>query len=369
MERFIGCFSDLQDPRDDNARHDLLEVLVIALCTVLCGGEDCTDMALFGRAKEAFLRQFLHLRHGIPSHDTFSRVFRLLDPVKFHACFLQFMQRFAETTQGVVAIDGKTLRRSFDRAAGTSALHLISAWAADQRLVLGQLAVDDKSNEITAVPKLLNMLSLKGTIVTVDALNCQRHIAQQIVDQGGDYVLALKGNQGTLHADVSLFLDDPKAVADSAPSAVDGDHGRIETRTSTVSTDIAWLQEDHAWPGLAAIGKVVRTREVGAKMTTETAYYLLSTPLSAERFSTVARHHWGIENRLHWVLDVTMNEDQTRNRKDHGPENLALLRRLALNLARIEPSKGSMKGKLKRAGWDNAFLAQLLVQFANPQMR
>ncbi len=369
MEEFNACFADLEDPRDDNARHSLLEILVIALCTMVCGGEDCTDMALFGRAKEPFLREFLHLRHGIPSHDTFSRLFRLLDPAAFHACFLRFMQRFAETTQGVVAIDGKTLRHSFDRAAGTSALHLISAWAADQRLVLAQLAVDDKSNEITAVPKLLEMLSLSGTIVTVDALNCQRAIAQQIVAQGGDYVLALKGNQGTLHADVELFLDDPALVPDDTHTEVDGGHGRVETRTSMVSTDIDWLQDRHHWPALTAIAKVDRTRESGSKVTTETAYYLLSTALSAKRLGDVVRNHWGIENSLHWVLDVTMNEDQTRNRKDNGPENLALLRRLALNLARLEPSKGSMKGKLKRAGWDNAFLAQLLTQFANPQMR
>ena len=369
MDVFNACFSNLDDPRDSNARHDLHEMLVIALCTMLCGGEDCSDMALFGQAKEPFLRQFLRLRHGIPSHDTFSRLFRLLDPVKFHACFLRFMQQFTEATQGVVAIDGKTLRHSFDRAAGASPLHLISAWAADQRLVLGQMAVDGKSNEITAVPRLLELLSLKGTIVTVDALNCQRDIARQIVDQGGDYVLALKGNQGTLHADASLFLDDPKVRPDSSHQAVDGGHGRIETRTAMVSTDIGWLQQHHQWPGLAAIGKIVRTRETAAKTTTETAYYLLSTPLSAERFAEVARCHWGIENAVHWVLDVTMNEDYTRNRKDHGPENLALLRRFALNVARLEPSKGSMKGKLKRAGWDNAFLAQLLTQHANPQMR
>ncbi len=369
MEEFNACFSDLKDPRDDNARHDLLDILVIALCTMVCGGEDCTDMALFGRAKEPFLRQFLRLRHGIPSHDTFSRLFRLLDPVAFHAGFLRFMQRFAETTQGVVAIDGKTLRHSFDHAAGTSALHLISAWAADQRLVLGQLAVDGKSNEITAVPKLLEMLSLKGTIVTVDAMGCQRDIARQIVDRGGDYVLALKANQATLHEDVTLFLDDTQATLDSSHSEVDAGHGRIETRTAVVSSDIAWLQERHQWPGLAAIAKMTRTREDKAKITTETAYYLLSAPLPAERFGAVARHHWGIENGLHWVLDVTMNEDQTRNRKDNGPQNLALLRRLALNLARLEPSKGSMKGKLKRAGWDNDFLAKLLSQFAHPQMR
>ncbi len=369
MEEFNGCFADLRDPRDDNARHDLLEMVVIALCTMVCGGEDCTDMALFGRAKEPFLRQFLRLRHGVPSHDTFSRLFRLLDPVAFHGCFLQFMRRFAEAAQGVVAIDGKTLRHSFDRAAGTSALHLISAWAADQRLVLAQMAVDGKSNEITAVPKLLEMLSLKGAIVTADAMNCQRDIAQQVVDQGGDYVLALKGNQGTLHADVAQFLNDPELAPDSTHSEVDGGHGRIETRTSVVSTDIGWLQEQHQWPALAAIAKVNRTRENGAKVTTETAYYLISTPLSAKRLGTAVRGHWGIENSLHWVLDVTMNEDRTRNRKDNGPENLALLRRLALNLARLEPSKGSMKGKLKRAGWDNAFLTQILTQFANPQMR
>jgi predicted transposase YbfD/YdcC len=368
MDGFFGCFSELDDPRDDNARHDLLELLVIALCAVLCGAEDCSDMALFGRAKEAFFREFLSLRHGIPSHDTFSRVFRLLDPVKFHACFLVFMRRFSETIQGVIAIDGKTLRRSFDRASQKSALHLVSAWAAEQRLVLGQLAVDGKSNEITAVPELLKLLSLKGTIVTADALNCQRAIASQIVDQGGDYALALKGNQQAMHADVSLFLDDPAFVPDSIHTATDGDHGRIETRTSVVSTDIAWLQE-HQWPGLAAIGKVTRIREADGKTTTETAYYLLSAPLLAERFQDVVRHHWGIENSLHWVLDVTMNEDQSRNRKDHSPENLALLRRLALNIAKLEPSKGSMKGKLKQAGWDNAFLAKLLVQFAHPQMR
>lgn len=368
MEEFDGCFAGLDDPRDDNARHALNELLMIALCAVLCGAEDCSDMALFGRAKEGFLRQFLRLRHGIPSHDTFSRVFRLLDPQQFHDSFLRFMRRFAKTVAGVVAIDGKTLRHSFDRASGQSPLHLVSAWAAEQRLVLGQLAVDGKSNEITAVPKLLAMLSLKGTIITADALNCQRGIAEQVLAQGGDYVLALKGNQGCLHADIRLFLDDPRVKPDSTHTTVDADHGRIETRTALVSSDVAWLSH-HRWPGLAAIGKLTRSRQSAGKTTTETAYYLLSAPFTAERFGAVARHHWGIENSLHWVLDVTMNEDQTRNRKDNGPHNLALLRRLALNLARLEPTKGSMKGKLKRAGWDDAFLTQLLVQSANPQMR
>ena len=219
------------------------------------------------------------------------------------------------------------------------------------------------------MPKLLKMLSLKGGIVTADALNCQRAIAAQVVAQGGEYVLALKGNQGSLHDDVRRFLDDLQRPADAAHTTVDGDHGRIETRTSVVSTDIDWLQERHAWPELAAIGKVVRVREVATKVTSEVAYYLLSTPLTADRLGQVVRAHWGIENGLHWVLNVTMNEDQTRNRLDHGPQNIALLRRIAINLAKIEGSKGSMKGKIKRAGWDDAFLTRLLAQFAKSDMR
>jgi len=240
-------------------------------------------MARFAEAKEPFLRGILGLENGVPSHDTFSRLFRRLDPAQFGAAFQRFMARFSETIQGVVAIDGKVLRRSFDRASGKSALHMVSAWGCEQRLVLAQIATDAKSSEITAVPKLLEMLSLKGTIVTTDALNCQRAIAQQIVDQGGDYVLALKSNQGTLHDDVSTFLDEPTCKATASDQTVDADHGRIETRTATVSADIAWLQEDHRWPGLAAIGKVTRVRETATKTTIETAYYLLSSVLPAAR--------------------------------------------------------------------------------------
>jgi predicted transposase YbfD/YdcC len=375
MEEFAAVFAALDDPRTGNAkRHLLLEILLIALCTLLSGGTSCADMALFGRAKRAFLAEFLTLPHGVPSHDTFSRVFRLLDPAQFRACFMAFMRRFARTCPGgVVTIDGKALRRSFDRAAAASPLHLVSAWAVEQRLVLGQLAVDGKSNEITAVPRLLAMLALKDTIVTADALNCQRAVAEQVLRRGGDYVLALKGNQGTLHDDVRTFLDDP-ATPLACHTETDAGHGRIEIRHARVSHDVAWLQQHHAWPGLAALGKVVARREVvGGKTTVETRYYLLSTVLGPDRLNQVVRMHWDIENGLHWVLDVVLdvvlNEDGARNRKDHGPENLALLRRLALNLAKLEPSQGSMRGKLKRAGWDNAFLARLLAQFAHPQMR
>jgi predicted transposase YbfD/YdcC len=249
MDGFIACFEGLEDPRTGNAgRHDLLEILMIALCTVLCGGQSAVDMAEFAEDKEAFLRGFLTLEHGPPSHDTFSRVLRRLDPDQFRACFQRFMARFAEAAQGVIAIDGKVLRRSFDTASGKSALHMVTAWGCDQRLVLAQIATDEKSNEITAVPRLLEMLSLKGTIVTVDALNCQRDIARRIVDQGGDYVLALKGNQGTLHGDVTLFLEDPETRPTDTHTTVDGDHGRIETRACSVSTDIGWLRESHQWP-------------------------------------------------------------------------------------------------------------------------
>jgi predicted transposase YbfD/YdcC len=364
LDQFVACFEDLKDPRTGNAGlHGLHELLFIALCTVLSGGQGATDMARFAAAKEPFLRGFLKLENGLPSHDTFSRLFRLLDPEQFRAVFQRFMARFSETVQGVIAIDGKVLRRSFDRASNKSALHMVSAWGCDQRMVLAQIATEAKSNEITAVPKLLEMLSLKGTIVTVDALNCQREIAQKIVGQGGDYALALKGNQGTLHDDVVTYLNDPASKTITAKPVVDGDHGRIETRTATVSTNIEWLQDNHQWPGLAAIAKVHRTREIKGKTTSETAYYLLSADLSPERCNEAVRSHWGVENRLHWRLDVTMNEDQDRTRLGNAPHNLAVLRDMALNVMQKDKSKNSLRGKFMCAGWDDKYMARLMALF------
>ena len=364
MDQFAACWQELDDPRTGNAAlHDFNELLMIALCCVLSGGQGAVDMGLYARAKEPFLRGFLKLSNGLPSHDTFSRLFRRLDPEQFRAAFQRFMTKFSDQCQGVVAIDGKVLRRSFDRASSKSALHMVSAWGCEQRLVLAQIATDAKSNEITAVPKLLAMLSLKGAIVTTDALNCQRAIAQQIVDQGGDYALALKRNQGTLHDDVKLFLDDPACKATAAEPIVEADHGRIETRTAMVSTHIDWLQKDHQWPGLAAIGKVIRIREAPDKTSTETAYYLLSQALSAERFNEVVRQHWGVENRLHWRLDVVMNEDQDRTRLGNGPHNLAVLRHMAINAMQRDTTKGSLRGRFKRAGWDDTYLTSLLALF------
>ena len=340
MERFRACFAELADPRTGNAqRHELLEILLIALCATLCGAESCVDIALFGRAKEPFLRRFLRLPGGVPSHDTFSRLFRLLDPVAFEACFGRFVAAFAARIDEIVAVDGKTARRSFDRRSGTAPLHLVSAWACEQRLVLGQRRVDGHSNEIAAVPELLAMLALKGRIVTADAMHCQKDTAQAIIDREGDYVLALKANQPTLLADVRLLLDDPAAPPSEVAETVDGDHGRIEIRRAAIVHDAAWLAETHDWPGLAAVGKITASREIDGRATTTTRYYLLSKPLAAQRFNDIVRAHWQIENQLHWVLDVVMDEDQCRARKDHAPENLARLRRFALNLLANTPTK------------------------------
>ena len=363
MEGFATCFGDLDDPQCGNAKqHDLLEMLMIALSTFLCGGESCVDMADFAVEKESFLREFLSLKNGLPSHDTFSRLFRLLDPDAFRSCFRTFVARLAEGCNGVIAIDGKSMRRSFDKVSGKSPLHMVSAWCCEQRLVLGQLATDEKSNEITAIPKLLALLALDGRIVTIDAMGCQRAIARQIVGQGGEYVLALKGNQGTLHDDVRLFLEDPETPVQTAPTTVEGDHGRIETRNASLSADIAWLQERHNWPELAAVGKIARTREVKGTVSSETVYYLLSTPMAPVRFAQAAREHWGVENGLHWSLDVTMDEDRARNRKDNGPENLGILRHFALNLISKEPGKFSKRRKFNKAAWNNAYLLKLIAQ-------
>jgi len=362
MEGFRACFADLVDPRRGNAqRHELDEIVMVALLAMVSGAETCVDMALFGRSKEALLRRFLRLPGGIPSHDTFSRVFRLLDPAVFEACFARYVAALAERIEGVVAVDGKTMRRSFDRQGGQGPLHLISAFACDTRLALGQRKVDGKSNEISALPELLALLTLDGCIVTADAMHCQKATAAAILKRGGDYVLAVKGNQKTLLEDIQLLLDDPDAAPDDAAQTVDGDHGRIETRRAAIVHDVAWLAERHGFPGLQAVGKITATREIDGKATTASRYYILSKPLSAERFLDVVRAHWHVENRLHWVLDVVMDEDQSRARKDNGPENLARLRRFALNIIRANQDKGSTRGKFKRAAWDDAFLLQLLA--------
>lgn len=362
MDRFQSCFAEMTDPRSNlSKRHDLFEILMIALCAVLSGGQTAVDMAIFAEAKRDFLSRFLRLTNGVPSHDTFSRVFRRLDPDQFRACFRRFVARFGETATGIIAIDGKTISRSPNPGRARSALHMISAWCCETRLVLAQIATDAKCRESAAVLELLELLSLHGRIVTTDALNCQRGIAQQIVAKGGDYVLALKGNHRALHSDVSQLLERPSPQAAGKHSTVDGDHGRIETRTSVVTSDVEALQKRHQWPGLAAVGRVIRTRATAADTTTETAYYLLSKALSPERLGKAARAHWGVENRLHWVLNAIMNEDQVRHRNDNTAYNLAIMRHMALNLMQRDRLRVSLRSKFNLAAWKDDFLAQLLA--------
>jgi predicted transposase YbfD/YdcC len=365
MLKLAEAFAALEDPRRPHARHhQLLDTLVIALCASLCGAESCVDMADFAAAKEDVLREFLDLDGGPPSHDTFRRVFRILDPGSFAACFQAYLDQLGAVCRGHVAIDGKTLRRAHDRAAGVSPLQMVSAFASETRLALGQVAVDAHSNEIPAVRALLSLLSLEGCTVTPDALHAQRETAQVLRDQGADYILALKDNQGTLYEDARTLLDSSGLSVPDRAQTVEADHGRLETREAHLVTDLAWLQEQHRWPGLACIGKLTATREDKASGTaqTQSRYYLLSRVMSAQEFLDAVRAHWSIENSLHWVLDVVLREDHARARKDHAPTNLAILRRMALNMIQRNQDKGSNRLKFKRAGWDDRFLRKLIAQ-------
>ena len=365
MQDPAWIFEGVEDPRTSNAtRHDLHEMLMIALLCVICGGRTCTDMALFGRSKEGFLRRFMKLEHGIPGHDAFSALFRIIDPGGLGRVLTRLAEDWSRRLgPDVIAIDGKTLRRSFEDASERVPLHVVSAFAAGARLTPGQVRVEGKSNEITAMPALLDLLDIRGGTVTVDAMHTLRPTAEEIIAKDGDYALALKGNQGALHDDVRYHMADPEyAEKMLCFKDVDKDHGRIEIREAVVCHDIDILQDRHHWPGLQAVGKVTATRESRGRQSTDTRYFLLSEKLDPERFLGTVRSHWAVENSLHWVLDVTMGEDSLRNRKDNGPENLALMRKLALNLARVTPTakKESMRGKLMRAGWDNDFLLKLI---------
>lgn len=375
-ETSIGAhFAALSDPRADRGPgHLLVDIVTIALCAVLCGADGWVAVETFGRAKAAWLRTFLALPRGIPAHDTFGRVFARLDPGEFQRCFLAWVQAVVPDTAGqVVALDGKTLRRSHDRANGQAALHMVSAWASDSGLVLGQLAVDEKSNEITAIPALLRLLDVAGATVTIDAMGCQTAIAAQLVAQGADYALALKDNHPTLHAEVveTFAHARARAFADYAPTdhdhwaTVEKNHGRIETRRHWVLRDpetIAYLNQGGAWAGLRAIGLVERRRRIGEALSSETHYYLLSGEADAATFGRAIRSHWGIENRVHWVLDMLFREDESRVRVGHSAANLAVLRHLALNLLRQErASKGSLATKRFRAALDDAYLLAVLA--------
>ena len=368
MRDFTHIFEGVDDPRRSNAtRHDLTDMLMIALLGMICGAENCSDMARFGRAREDLLRKFLSLKHGIPSHDAFSDLFAILDPAGVNRALSRLAGDWADTLEGTVAaIDGKTLRRSFSDAAARSPLHLVQAFAVGAKQVLGQVRVDARSNEITAIPALPDLLDIEGATATADAMHTRRSTSEAIIARGGDHVPALKGNQETLNDDVRLFMEDPGMAEhiDESREMVEKDHGRIETRKARVRTDVGWLQEalEHDWPGLAAIGSVEARREIRGRLERETRYFIMSGAMTPERFMSAVRAHWGIENSLHWVLDVTMNEDGRRNRVGRGAENLAMLRRMTLNLARKMPEerKTSMRSKLKRASWDDRILMKVI---------
>ena len=368
-------FAALPDPRVERTKqHRLLDILTMALCAVLCGADDFVGVATFAEAKTPWLRTFLPLPGGIPCHDTFGRVFAALDPEAFQACFLAWVQAVVPSTAGqVVALDGKTLRGAHARGRGQAALHMVSAWASDSRLVLGQVAVAEKSNEITAIPALLRLLDLAGATVTIDAMGCQTAIAAQIVAQEADYVLALKKNHPTLHEEVAFtFAQERKEAFANAPAGTYGycetaekDHGRLEVRRHWTLADpaiIAHLDPTGAWAHLRAIGLIERQRQVGDRRTTECHYYLLSAPLPAADFAAAARSHWGIENQVHWVLDVAFGEDACRARAGHAARNLAVVRHLALNLLRQDTTRrGSIAAKRFTAALDDTYLTSILA--------
>jgi len=373
----IEHFKDLPDPRVNRTKdHDLIDLLVIAVCTLLCAGESFNDMEDFGHAKQDWFKTFLALRNGIPSHDTFNRVFAALDPEQFLDCFLRWTQSLRKAVaQEIVALDGKALRRALN--ADQSVPYIVSAWAESNGLVLGQLKVADKSNEITALPELLRVLELSGCIVTVDAMGTQKKIAKEIIEADADYVLALKGNHERVHGEVKAFLED--VVAESSQSrpvsaklskaaatlavleTVEKDHGRLETRRYYQSAELGWFADRAKWEGLRAVGMVEAIREFSGQRTVERRYYLTSLPLGVETFARAVRGHWGVENKLHWVLDVCFREDQSRARVGYAAENLATLRRLALNLLKREKTKKrGIKGKQLNASWDHTYLLRLL---------
>jgi len=369
--RLFDACAHVHDPRSANARHRLFDIFVIALCAVISGAEGWEDMEEYGQAQAEWFQQFLELPHGIPSHDTFRRVLSRLKPDEQTQCFVSWTEALHESLDGeIVALDGKTLRRSFDHAASKGAIHMVSAWANAHRLIVGQRKVDDKSNEITALPKLLRMLELEGAIVTIDAMGCQKEVAKTMTEQGADYVLALKDNHPTLHGEVQLLFEDVKAerlddITSERHTTIDADHGRLETRHYWITSDIECFGVKGSWANITSVGLVESHREVGGEVSIEQRLFLTSLPCDAVRFAQAVREHWGVENALHWVLEVSFREDDCRIRQGHGAQNMAVLRHMALNLLRQEGGhKRGIKARRKRAGWDRDYLFKVLTGYA-----
>ena len=361
-------FAALTDPRVDRTKaHSLHDILVIALCAMLCGAEGFVDFEEFGKCRRSWLRTILELPNGIPSHDTFRTVFGMLDPKQFADCFRSWTESLRKAVSGeIVALDGKTVRRSHHQAKGRGPIHMVSAWARENGLVLGQIQVDEKSNEITAIPELIRSLNLAGCIVTIDAMGCQTKIAEEVAAAKADYVLALKGNQSTIHGEVKNFLEDAAANAFAGLNVdrfetTERGHGRKETRRYAITEEVDWLSDGSRWKNLRSIAMVESIREIQGVSTTERRFFLCSIAADARELARAVRGHWAIENTLHWCLDVTFKEDQCRVRTEFSTQNLALLRHMTINILKGDvTTKRSIKGKQKNAGWDNSYLIQLL---------
>ena len=366
MPNLDSYFNEMDDPRGGNApRHKFCDLMTISLLCALCGGDTAVDMELFGQMKEDFLREFLELPHGIPCHDAYSRLFRVMKPDSFQAFFDKFRADFAAAGEEnpAIAIDGKEMRRSFDKAAEQSNMNIVTAFAHDARLTLGITQSAKGGGEILALRELIKMLDIHGITITADALHCQRETCEVIVQEGGDYCLQLKGNQGDMQADVKAFVKDQDTDSIDQYITIDADHGRIEERSYRVYTVPKYLSDTHKWPHLQSFVHVVSKREVSDKTSRSERLYLLSKCHKAKVAAGLIRGHWQIENSLHWSLDVVMNDDHHRARKDHAPANFATLRRIALNIIKANPAKGSNRGKFKKAGWSNDFLKTLIQGF------
>jgi predicted transposase YbfD/YdcC len=364
---FLDYFNDLLDHRQSGkVTYPLDEILLLSMLAVLAGAEGFTDIARFGERKLGLLRRFRPFADGTPSHDHLGDIFAMLDAQAFRRCFVAWVAALTRTPAELIAIDGKTSRRS-GKKGSKEAIHMVSAFAARQRLVLAQTRVGEKANEIVAIPALLDMLSIDGAVVTIDAMGCQRELASKIIDKKADYILALKGNQGTLREDVELFANEQKAkgfpdTTVSGDETVDGDHGRIETRRVTVVHDVAWLKDRHDWPGLKGLIIVESAREIGLRSERETRYYLTSSVWRADdRLGPMVRDHWALENGLHWVVDMTFRDDECRIRTDHAPENFVALKHMAANVARKQLGRDSHRLRLKTAAWDDDYLAKLIA--------
>jgi len=366
--RIQDHFKELTDPRRRTVTYPLINVVVIAVCAVICGANDFVGIARFGRARREWLSQFLDLKSGIPSHDRFNAIFAAIKPAEFEKCLLNWVMALHEVTEGqVIAIDGKTLRRSFDAASSKAAIHMVSAWATANHISLGQVVVDAKSNEITAIPKLLQMLALSGALVTIDAMGCQTEIAQTIIDAGADYCLAVKGNQPTLHEGIEEFFldhlqDDFARTSARHYQTEEKGHGRSEFRNYYICPVPDNLPDRSRWPGLKAIGVAISNTLRDGKESNEVRYYILSKYMAARRFAQAVRGHWSIENRLHWQLDVTFQEDLCRIRKGHADANFSIVRRMVISLLNNEKTlKLGMHNKRLHAAWDHNYLQKVLL--------